>query len=158
MTLNRSNSCSTQRKMQIAADTEIEMSRILLAEDDFEMRSLLAESLRGIGYDVVECPDGRSLVKNIDLYWTPFSPKKYIDLVISDIRMPGATGLEILAALQQFEDCPPIILITGFGNRETHELADQYGAAAMFDKPFDVNDLLAEVRDILSHKPDQISR
>ena len=131
-------------------DTEKKTLRILLAEDDDEMRGLLAESLHGEGYDIVECPNGWSLLKSLrDYVILPSgSPKKEVDLVISDIRMPGVTGLEILEGLHQVKDCPPIILITAFGDRATHERAEQCGVAAMFDKPFDMNELLGKVQDI----------
>ncbi len=124
--------------------------RILLAEDDYDMRTLLAESLRGAGYDVVECPNGWSLLENLGNYVLPGSQHKEVDLVISDIRMPGVTGLEILEGLQQLKDCPPVILITAFGDRVTHDQAEKYGVAAMFDKPFDMDQFLTKVRDIAS--------
>jgi len=131
-------------------DTGKKTLRILLAEDDDEMRNLLAESLHGEGYDIVECPNGLGLLMSLRDYIVPpsGSPKKEFDLVISDIRMPGVTGLEILEGLHHVGDCPPIILITAFGDSATHQRAEQCGVAAMFDKPFDMNELLGKVQDI----------
>ena len=71
------------------------------------------------------------------------------DLIISDIRMPGITGIEVLEGLHAHENCPPMILITAFGDKETHAQAHRLGAAAIFDKPFDIEDLLANVRETL---------
>ena len=126
--------------------------RILVAEDDDEMRVLLFETLRREGYKVTACPDGlhledRLIVSEIGSQPTPF------ELIISDIRMPGLSGLEVLEGLQTCEASPPTILITAFGDEETHAQARQLGAAAVFDKPFDLDDLLARVRDITPPHP-----
>ncbi len=122
---------------------------ILLAEDDEEMRTLLAWWLRRDGYEVSECDHGIDLINQIDPFAGPPNPEKY-DLVISDIRMPGITGLEVLEDVRHFgTECPPVILITAFGTKETHEKAHRLGAAAMFDKPFDFNDLLSKVHELL---------
>ena len=151
MVLIEDGQCSKRQKepIKVVDDVDNRALRILLAEDDHEMRTLLAESLRGSSYDVVECPNGWDLLENLGNYVLPGSEHKKVDLVISDIRMPGVTGLEILAGMQHIEDCPPIILITAFGDRATHERAERCGVAAMFDKPFDVDDLLVKVRDIV---------
>ena len=70
-------------------------------------------------------------------------------MIISDIRMPGLTGIEILEGLHTLESFPPMILITAFSDEETHAKAHRLEAAAIFDKPFDIEDLLAKVREIL---------
>ena len=124
---------------------------ILLAEDDREMRSLLTTSLRRAGFRVTACRDGSDLLS----YLTPFilheQPVEF-DLIVSDIRMPLITGLEILEDLPQREGFPPIILITAFGDEHTHERARDLGAAAMLDKPFKMEDLLWLVREALAHR------
>ncbi len=131
-----------------AAEAGNPVQRILLAEDDNEMRTLLAELLRGAGYEVVECPNGWGLLESLGDYVLPGSEHREVGLVISDIRMPGVSGLDILTGLQHLEDCPPIILITAFGDESTHAKAKKLGAAAMLDKPFDIDDLLAKVAQI----------
>ena len=122
---------------------------ILLAEDDYEMRSMLALSLFKDGYEVVECPDGWSLLENLESYILTGLEHKKVDLVISDIRMPGITGIEILRGLPLGEGYPPIILITAFGDEKTHHQAEQFGVSAMFDKPFEIEALLTKVRKIV---------
>jgi CheY-like chemotaxis protein len=123
---------------------------ILLAEDDKEMRTMLAQELRISGYRVAECPDGWNLLEQLGSFVLP-NPIEHeeVDLVIFDIRMPGITGLEILEGLHQAEGFPPIILITAFGDEKTHLQEEECGAAAMFDKPFEIDDLLAKVRKIM---------
>jgi two-component system response regulator (stage 0 sporulation protein F) len=123
--------------------------RILLAEDDAEMRSLLALMLRKEGYHVTECPDGISLLDQLSFFFLPGQEHEEVDLIISDIRMPGVTGMEILMGAHENAGFPPIILITAFGDEKTHAQAKQFEAAAMFDKPFDIDDLLTKVRELM---------
>lgn len=121
---------------------------ILLAEDDLEMRRMLAWSLHQEGYEVTECDDGYCLMKQL-CFWGPLRKTQNYDLVISDIRMPGVTGLQVLESAREFEDFPPMILITAFGDDSTRTQAERFGAVAMFDKPFEILDLLAEIAQIL---------
>jgi DNA-binding response OmpR family regulator len=109
------------------------------------MRSLLATALQGEGYEVTRCRDGDQFVDRIV---TP-SPGVDFDLIISDVRMPGHSGLEILDAGRQLEGFPPMILITAFGSEALHDRARRLGAVAVFDKPFDIDDLVARVAAIL---------
>jgi DNA-binding response OmpR family regulator len=122
--------------------------RILLAEDDIEMRRMLALQMRNAGFDVIECSDGQQLLERI---WDfgPSDSKDHFDLIVSDIRMPGFTGLEVLEGITDTQWFTPMILITAFGDRRTHAEAQRLGATAVFDKPFNVSDLLAKIREIL---------
>jgi CheY-like chemotaxis protein/ribosome-associated translation inhibitor RaiA len=132
--------------------------RILLAEDDLEMRKLLAWALEREGYLVQECHDGTTLKKWIDRSDSRSSNVEF-DLVISDIRMPGLTGLEVLESVQGRSAGPPMILISAFCDQETEELARRLGAAALLPKPFDTEELvervhrLLPVADVLSRPP-----
>jgi CheY-like chemotaxis protein/ribosome-associated translation inhibitor RaiA len=121
---------------------------VLLAEDDLEMRRMLAWSLCEKGYEVTECDDGYCLMKRLG-FLEPFGKTQNFDLIISDIRMPGVTGMQVLESAKEFEDFPPMILITAFGDDNTHTQARKLGAAAMLDKPFDVADLLAKVAQVV---------
>lgn len=122
--------------------------RVLLAEDDTEMRNLLSGALHSAGYAVVECANGAEL---LDALMDLLQPGREIDIdvVVSDIRMPLVTGLDILEGTQGFLGFPPIVLITAFGDPKTHELAQRLGAAKLFDKPFEIDALLAEVRALI---------
>ena len=120
---------------------------ILLAEDKQEMRELLAMSLRKKGYEVTEFADGISMVERF-FSLDSVQKDKVFDLVISDIRMPGLTGMEILEGMYNFQGFPPVILITAFGDEETHKQAYLLGAAAIFDKPFEIDELIAKVQEI----------
>jgi DNA-binding response OmpR family regulator len=122
--------------------------RVLLAEDDEQMRRLLASALRRDGYEVVEASDGIECMKHM----APPSEEgasPVADLIISDIRMPGRSGLEILRLTRARNLDVPVILITAFGAAETHAEGQRLGAAAVFDKPFDLDDLRAMVLELV---------
>jgi len=114
------------------------------------MRALLGRSLRQAGYDVVECRNGIELLDRIEGYGPSDEPADF-DLIISDICMPGVSGLTLLEGLGQWEELQPLrmILITAFGDEQMRERARRFGAAAIFDKPFEVKDLLATVYEVV---------
>ena len=112
------------------------------------MRQLIARALRAQGYEVTECENGIQLLDRLAAFLLPPSGEAY-DLVVSDDRMPGVTGLEVLQGLCGCENAPPVLLITAFGDEQTHESAAQAGAVAVFDKPFDLDDLMAKVREVI---------
>lgn len=115
--------------------------RILVAEDDAEMRALLVSSLRLDGYEVLEARSGLELLDHVAPWLARTPPPRSIDVVVSDILMPGFTGMEILEGLAEVGRGPGVVLITGFGDEHTHERARRLGALAVLDKPFDVDDL-----------------
>jgi len=116
-------------------------TRVFLGEDDHEMRRLLASALRRDGHQVFERANGLDLLAVVESQ-QPAAPRAHRDVVVTDVRMPGATGLEVLAALRSRDLLIPVVIITGFGDPETHAEAWRLGAAAVFDKPF----ALAELR------------
>jgi DNA-binding response OmpR family regulator len=128
--------------------TALPRPRVLLADDNRQMRLLLSIYLEDAGYDVMPCRDGFDLVEHLGSYLLPNATESY-DLIISDIRMPHLSGLDVLEGLRERDDFPPMILITAFGDAEAHERARQLGAAAFFDKPFSVEDLVARVRELV---------
>lgn len=122
-------------------------STVLVAEDDPDSRQLVVEALREEGYQVIEVQDGRQLSRCLSDMKGKLCPRP--DLVISDIRMPGHTGLDVLAALRESDWAMPVILITAFGDQETHEEAHRLGAATVLNKPFDLEDMVDAVRSIV---------
>ena len=122
-------------------------ARLLLAEDDFELRELLACVLRADGHEVVEARDGNELWALLNREdgagVAPFS------LVVSDVRMPGLTAFDVLSRLQRALSDTPVILITAFGDHSTHSRAFHLGANRVLDKPFDCDELRNAVHDAL---------
>jgi DNA-binding response OmpR family regulator len=128
----------------------VRRARVLLAEDDSELRELIAESLRSAGFEVIELGDGGALVDWLGRSIGPDGSPRGFDLVVSDLRMPVFSALDVLAAMRRFLARTPFILITAFGDARTHERALQLGAAAVLDKPFDLDDLRAALDRVLA--------
>ena len=124
-------------------------ARLLLAEDDFELRELLAFVLRADGHEVVEARDGNELFELLD--GAPPDGEAYA-LVVSDVRMPGLTALDVLSRLERGLPQTAVILITAFGDQSTHLRAQRLGVSRVFDKPFDTDDLLAAVHETLDQR------
>jgi CheY-like chemotaxis protein len=108
------------------------------------MRVLLASRLRRHGYEVLIAEDGLQLVQQVELclHRPPASP---LLAIVSDVRMPGIDGLRALESLRSHGYDLPVILITAFGTAGLHAEAKKRGAAAMLDKPFEIDHLLAIV-------------
>lgn len=119
--------------------------RLLLAEDDEALRTLLAETLRKDGYQVIEVRHGMQLLEELEPVMFEGKDDGRPDLIISDYHMPGCTGMSILAGLHSSGLNIPFIVITAFGDKATHLKAKDLGAVAVFDKPFDVDDLRTAV-------------
>jgi CheY-like chemotaxis protein len=114
-------------------------THLLLAEDDDEMRTMLVDVLRADGYLVTEVSDGEEMVsKMLELADAESHP---LDVIVSDIRMPGHSGLEVLTLVRSLGLQTPVILVTAFGDLKTHRQAESLGVNAVLDKPFDLDDL-----------------
>ncbi len=123
-------------------------ARLLLAEDDLELRELLAYVLRADGHEVVEARDGNELLEILSESAQRNASSTFA-LVVSDVRMPGLTAFDVLGRLQRTLADVPVILITAFGDQTTHLRAQRMGACRVFDKPFDFDDLRAAVHETL---------
>lgn len=124
--------------------------RVLLAEDDAALRALLARLLRQEGCDVIEACDGLDLFSRIEAEVNTSGRKAHsIALVVSDIRMPGLSGLEVLSILRCGFWDTPVILLTAFGDDRTHAEARELGATRVFDKPFDLDEFRRVVREMV---------
>jgi DNA-binding response OmpR family regulator len=115
------------------------LGTILLAEDDDEMRHMLEAELRADGYVVFPVNDGTEMLEALSE--ASRLPSAAPDVIVMDVRMPGYSGLHVLAALRAAQWTTPVILITAFGDARLHEEAAKLGADVVFDKPFDVDDL-----------------
>lgn len=122
--------------------------RILLAEDDEDMRLVVADALRSDGYDVVELADGGRLLVDIASRLKAGEEYRALDLIVSDVRMPICSGLQILEALRAAHWHTPVILMTAFGDDQTRHRAEAL-TAVLFDKPFDMDDLRTAVANLL---------
>ena len=118
--------------------------RILVADDDPDMRALIASALRRGGYDVVEACDGMGAIDHIAP--TARTRRDGFKAIVSDVFMPDLTGLDLLAALRCTRFETPVILMTAFGDEEVRAEARSLGATAVLDKPFNLDELHAAVQ------------
>ena len=120
-----------------AAEAVTRSARVALADDSRNMRRAIADVLRADGYEVREAADGGELLELV-ASWPP-------ELVVTDMQMPLLTGMEVIERLRAKSSSPPIILITGSAIETVRDAALARGAAAVFPKPFDVDDLRTAV-------------
>ncbi|MFO0611896.1 MAG: response regulator [Polyangiaceae bacterium] len=131
---------------QIAASEGDRTIRVLIAEDDREVRELLRSALERDGHAVDCVRDGIELIERLSvpvILDDGFVPP---DLVITDHRMPHLSGLEALSIMRRGQWTIPVIVITAFGDQRTHDDARRLGAVAVLDKPFDLADLRDTIR------------
>jgi DNA-binding response OmpR family regulator len=121
-----------------AREPEAQPFRILIAEDDRELRKLVASTVLEEGRKVTEVPDGARLLERLADDVLRGQARGSFDLVISDIRMPLRSGLQVLGGLRAAGWTTPMILMTSFGDVETHAAAERLGAV-LLDKPFDLD-------------------
>jgi DNA-binding response OmpR family regulator len=123
-------------------------ARILVAEDDADMRRLVIDSLRGEDYDFVDVSDGGQLLLRITDFYRLRPPPEPIDLIITDVRMPVCDGFEIIQGLRDADWRTPVILMTAFSDDQARARARTLGAV-LLDKPFEMTVLRARVRELL---------
>ena len=119
-------------------------ARILIAEDDDLTLELLTTVLRAAGYDVTAVADGQLALDEIG--------RSTFDLVVGDVQMPRASGLEILDALNARAPETPLILVTAYANPGAAMDAITRGAADYLAKPVDVVALQTTVARTLERK------
>jgi two-component system response regulator PilR (NtrC family) len=114
------------------------MSTILVVDDELSMREFLKILLEKEGYQAVTASDGEKALKAIEM--------QEFDLVISDIRMPGMGGLELLDSVKKVNPELPFIMITAFASPEDAVQAMKHGAFDYITKPFK----LSEIKSIIT--------
>lgn len=110
------------------------------------MRGMLEAALGRAGFEVETATNGTDLLARLD---AAQRVDRAPQLIVSDICMPGLTGLDVLSRVRQRFPDLPVILITAFGDAPTHRRARALGAADVIDKPFDLGLLCHRMQDIL---------
>ena len=123
--------------------------RILVAEDDAVVRGLVADGLRDDGYEIIEDADGGRLLVDIAAIYAVEGKIDPVDLIVSDIRMPVCTGLDIVKGIREAHWPIPVILMTAFADQSVELMAAQLGAFLLL-KPFAMLDLRLKVKELLS--------
>jgi DNA-binding NtrC family response regulator len=114
------------------------METILVAEDKESMAQMLKDTLESEGYRVIFAKDGAEGVR--------YLKESRIDLVLTDLKLPGKDGIEILRTSKEENQLVPVIIMTAFGSVETAVKAMKEGAFDFITKPFDIDHLLMLIR------------
>jgi putative two-component system response regulator len=117
------------------------MSRILVIDDELVIRELMMEILETDGHDVVGAETAERALALLE--------RDEFSLVVSDVVMPGLSGLELLEAVRERRASLPVVLVTGAGTYDTLSKALTRGAAGLVTKPFAHHELLHAVADAL---------
>ncbi len=112
--------------------------KVLVAEDDDIVRDVIVKFLTGEGYSVVVANDGLEAINMLRL--------EDIKLVLSDLRMPGADGMEVLRSSMRINPNIAVVIITAYGTLDTALEAMNEGAYDYIVKPFVMQQLLLVVR------------
>ncbi len=114
--------------------------RILVCDDEESIRLLLTEALKD-SYEIVEATDGREAVRTVT--------KEPFDLVIIDIKMPGAHGLEAIERIRQRNKVIPIIICSAYRLMEDDIVVKTSNVAAFLTKPIEIEALKAKIFELI---------
>ena len=119
------------------------MSMVLVVDDKEMLRDSVGATLRRAGFEVVSAPDGAAAVE--------LAARRRPDAVVSDMRMPGMSGLELVEKLRELDDALPVVIMTAFGTVETAVRALKLGAFDYITKPFEGDELVISVKRAIEH-------
>ncbi|MEK6691660.1 MAG: sigma-54 dependent transcriptional regulator [Nitrospirota bacterium] len=119
-------------------------STVLIIEDKGSMGSMLDQTITAEGYSTILTKDGTNGIRIIN--------EEKVDLVITDLKLPGKDGLEVLRAVKEKNPLIPVILMTAFGSIETAVAAMKEGAYEFLTKPFDTDHLLVLIKRALENQ------
>ena len=120
------------------------MVRIMIIEDDKEMRSLLKDFFEEEGFEIDSASNGVDALRMLS--------GDHFDLVITDIQMPGLTGLDILPRIRRLKPETPIIVMTAYGSDEVRRRSLERGATTYLEKPIRLSKLRTLIREVVSRK------
>ncbi len=112
--------------------------RILVIDDEPDIRETLDMFLSSLGYEVSTAESGHTAVEQVQ--------REAFDLVITDIRMPGMSGVDVMAALRRINPGLPVIVVSGYISEESGLRCSEAGAVGIIGKPFRLDDLLHVVQ------------
>ncbi len=119
-------------------------ARILIVDDEEEVRDLLAKVLERNGYQVTVMSNGGSALA--------FLEDEPVDLVLTDVRMPGIDGMEALRSIKELRPETVVIILTGFGSIDQAVQAVKDGAYDYINKPFKIDEMLLTIQKALDDR------
>ncbi len=120
------------------------MRTVLVVDDKEMMRDSVATTLQRSGFTVVTAPNAEAGLQSVAV--------KRPDVVVTDMRMPGMSGVELLEQIRRIDDDLPVILMTAFGTIETAVKAMRLGAFDYVTKPFEGDELIITVKRAIEHR------
>ncbi|MDP2967636.1 MAG: sigma-54 dependent transcriptional regulator, partial [Deltaproteobacteria bacterium] len=118
--------------------------RVLVVDDDLEMCGLLSDVLKGEGFSAITTHDSLEASKILK--------KEEFDIIITDLKMKGLKGLDLLEETRRVSPLTPVIIITAFGTIESAIQAIKMGAYDYITKPFQMDELILTVRKALENR------
>jgi DNA-binding NtrC family response regulator len=113
-------------------------AKLLIAEDEANLRLVLQKELQRLGYRVQAAPDGEAALRKLE--------ESNVDVLLCDINMPLMDGMELLRRVRERPNPPEVIMLTGQGTIETAVEAMKIGAYDYLTKPYSINELDVRVR------------
>ena len=117
--------------------------RILVVDDDEQIREVLSDMLTIDGYQITACVDGPSALKAFE--------KSDFEIMITDLGMPGMSGLELAGLVHEQKPELPIAMITGWGTQLNKDEVALKGVKAVLPKPFHLKDIKGLIKEMVKH-------
>ncbi|MCI0657258.1 MAG: response regulator, partial [Acidobacteria bacterium] len=120
------------------------MKNILIAEDEGTLREGLSQAFSESGFKVVQAASGREAIEKME--------RQVFDLVVTDMKMPGGDGMDVLRRAHNASENTPVIIMTAFGTVEGAVEAIKQGAYDYIQKPFSIDELEVKIQRALEHR------
>src|ERR671913_310464 len=117
------------------------MGRILIADDHDSLRRGLAQAIAEAGHDIEEAPNGNAAIEKLH--------EGFFDVVVSDLKMGGSTGLDVLKTAKTLHPSCAVLLMTAFGSVSTAVEAMKAGAFDFVQKPFEIEEMEVKIEKAL---------
>ena len=117
-------------------------TRVLVVDDEEDAREMLAAILTQAGFDVDDAADGFAALSKVSHYRP--------DVVVTDLRMPGMTGVDLLQRIRRIHGDVPVILATGLETWDLCTAAEAYGAVTCLVKPVELDELIWHIEAALA--------
>jgi len=125
-------------------------TRVLVVDDDTDARELIALVLSQAGYEVEDAADGPGALAKVS--------HRRPDVVLTDLRMPGMTGIDLLQRIRRVHDDLPVIIATGQETWDLCTAAEAYGAVTCLVKPINLDELVWTIEMALECRPGELAR
>ncbi len=119
------------------------MSTVLVVDDKEMLRDSVGATLQRAGFEVLSAPDAAAALETI--------ARRRPDAVVTDLRMPGMTGIELVERARDIDDTLPFVVMTAYGAVDTAVQAIKAGAFDYITKPFEGDELLIAVKRAMAH-------